>query len=156
MKILNKKEAAEIASKINEIYDSNINFDNFVVLLTGRENKIWLASRKIFEIKLENLKINSIGLYFGREDRGKFRLSVEGAQMIGKTAKKNICEIEDVWNFLRGFDVKPTKEVNCNENEYVLVKYKEDILGIAKLQDGMLKSVLPKARKITSLTKYEN
>ena len=156
MKVLNKKEIKEIAEKLNSIYSSKVDFNEFVVLMTGRENKIWLASRKIFEINLEELKINSIGLYFGREDNGKFRLSVEGAQIVGKTAKKNICEIKNVWDFLRGFDVAPTKMINCEENQYVIVKYKNDILGVAKLQDGILKNILPKARKITSLTKYED
>ena len=156
MKVLNKKEIRGIAEKINSAYDSNVDFSEFVVLITSKENKIWLASRKAFEINLEELKINSIGLYFGREDKGKIRLSIEGAQIVGKTAKKNICEIENVWDFLRGFDVTPTKKIDCKENQYVLVKYKEDTLGVAKLQDGVLKSVLPKARKITSLSKYED
>ncbi|MCD6576288.1 MAG: hypothetical protein J7K73_03965 [Nanoarchaeota archaeon] len=156
MKVLNKKEIKEIVEKLNYTYNSKVDFSEFVVLTTGKENKIWLASRKIFDINLSELKINSIGLYFGRDDRGKIRLSVEGAQIVGKTAKKNICEIEDVWNFLRGFDVTPTKMTGCEDGNYVLVKYKNDVLGVAKLQDGILKNVLPKARKITSLTKYES
>ena len=96
-----------------------------------------------------------MGLYIGRNDRGKIRLSVEGAQIVGKSAQKNICEIDDVWNFLRGFDVSPTKMIKCDDNEYVLVKYKTDIIGVAKLEGGTLKNILPKARKITSLSKYE-
>ncbi len=155
MKILSKKDAREFAQKVNSIYGSKLNFDEEVLLTTSKENKIWVASRKAFDINLEELKINSIGLYFGREDRGKLRLSVEGAQIVGETATKNVCEIENVWDFLRGFDVEPISTENCDEGVYVLVKHKSDILGVAKLQDGKLMNVLPKARKITSLSKYE-
>ena len=126
MKILNSKEIKEIEKDLNEIHNSKFKMTDFAVLSTSKENKIWLASKDIFKLKLDELRINSMGVYFGRIDKGKLRMSVEGAQFIAKTAKKNICEIDDFWNFMRGFDVKPTKEINCDENEYVIVKYKDN------------------------------
>ncbi len=156
MKILSKKEAKEIEKNLVETYDCEIDLTKFVILSTSKENKIWLASREIFDMNLEELKISSIGMYFGRMDKGKLRLSVEGAQIIGKTSKKNICEIKEVWDFLRGFDIKPHKLIKCEENQYVIVKNETDVLGVAKLQNEILKNVLPKSRKITSLVKYED
>ena len=148
MRILNKKEIREIERIVLDSYGVEISLNNFAVLITGKENKIWLATKEIFEIDLDELRIQAIGLYFGRIDKGKLRLSVEGAQMIGEKAKKNVCEINDVKSFLSGFDVKPSKVINCEERAFVIVKNNNDILGIAKYENGLLKNVLPKSRRI--------
>jgi NOL1/NOP2/fmu family ribosome biogenesis protein len=155
MNILSRKETEEIEERIRNTYGTEDCLKEFVVLQTGKEEKIWLASRKIFELNLEVLRINSIGLYFGRVDCGKLRLSVEGAGIVGPKAKKNIAEIDDtaIWDFLRGFDVKPSKLNEAEEGRYVLVKHKDHFIGVAKLENGMLISVLPKSRKLISLTK---
>jgi len=155
MKILSRKETAEIEERIQDVYGTEDCLKEFVVLITGKEDKIWLASRKIFELNLEALRIDSIGLYFGRVDCGRLRLSVEGAGIVGPKAKKNIAEIDEnaIWDFLRGFNVAPSKLIEAEERCYVLVKHKDCFISVAKLENGMLISVLPKSRKIISLTK---
>lgn len=152
MKILNKKEVKKIENKICSIYNSDLNLSKFVVLEKPYKKEIWLSSKDIFKIDLKKLNINSLGIYFGRVDK-KIKLSIEGSQLVGETAKKNLCEIENVWDFIRGFKVKPTKKIKCNENQYVIVKCGNNIVGSAKLKDNQLESILPKNRKIKSLTK---
>ena len=153
MKILSKKEVGEISKIISENYGAEEILKNYIVIVSGKKNKIWITNRTAAEIELKNVKVNSIGLYFGRIDKGKLRLSIEGAQMVAKSAKKNIAEIQKdaVWDFIRGFDVET--ETENLENTYVIVKCGEDILGIAKHENGKLFNVLPKARKLISLTK---
>ncbi len=152
MKILNKKEIQKIENKINKIYNSKINLTDFVVLEKPYKKEFWLSSKNIFKLDLKKFNINSIGMYFGRIDKN-MKLSVEGSQIVGKTAKKNICEIENIWDFIRGFKVNPTKKIKCDEKQYVIVKYKDKIVGSAKLKNNKLESILPKNRKIKSLTK---
>ena len=94
MKILSRKETEEIEERIQDVYGTEDCLKEFVVLITGKEDKIWLASRKIFELNLEALRIDSIGLYFGRVDCGRLRLSVEGAGIVGPKAKKNIGQMD--------------------------------------------------------------
>lgn len=155
MKILNKKEIGEIEGLIRDVYGAEDCLKNFVVLKTGKEEKIWVASKKIFELELEALRINSIGFYFGRIDRGKLRMSIEGAGIVGPKAKKNIAELDEnsIWDYIRGFDVTPSSLKNTEENSYVLVKYEKSWIGVAKLADEQLFNVLPKSRKIISLSK---
>lgn len=148
--ILSKKEIRKIEEKLNKTYGCKLNLSGFVVLITSKEKKIWIASKDVFKKDLKKLRINSIGLYFGRFDKNKIRLSIEGAQIVGKDAKRNVCEIEDFWSFIRGFDVKPKKKIKCSD-EYVIVKYKGDVLGIGKLKNDTLKNILPKSRRIISL-----
>jgi NOL1/NOP2/fmu family ribosome biogenesis protein len=155
MNILSKKETKEIERLIERVYGAEDSLKGYIVLNTGKENKIWLASPKIFEMKLELLRISNIGLYFGRIDQGRLRMSVEGAGIVGPKASKNTAEIDEaaLWEFLRGFDVKPASLENAEEGTYVIVRCGKEWIGVSKLQNNMLMSCLPKSRKIISLTK---
>lgn len=155
MKILNRKEITVIENYIKDLYGAEKALSDFVVLKTGKEDKLWIASRGIFELNLELLRINNIGVYFGRFDRDKLRMSVEGVGIIGPKAKKNIAEInkEGLWDFVRGFDVDPISLDQTKERSYVLVRYKNQWVGTAKLEDNKLCNFLPKSRKIISLSK---
>ena len=154
MKILNKKEIKEIESKIEEIYDAKNSLEGFTIMTTGKKEKIWITNRDVFKIDLEKLRINSIGLYFGRIDSGKIKLSVEGSIIVGAKAKNGIIKIneEQLWDFIRGFDINLLNPGE-NKRDYVLVKYEKNWIGIGKIDDGILKNALPKSRKIQSLTK---
>jgi NOL1/NOP2/fmu family ribosome biogenesis protein len=131
MQVLSKKEIREIDVLLRECYNVEI-LKEFVVLKTSKENKIWITNKDVFELDIEKLRANSIGLYFGRVDNNRLRLSVEGAQIVGPHANKNIAELDE-------------------KGAYVLIKFKNNWLGIGKLENGIIKSVLPKSRKIISL-----
>ena len=146
--ILNREQVRQIEDYIEEIYGDKIDLWKFVVVKTGNKERVWIINRDISRIPIEKLRINSVGLYFGRWDRKKFRLSIEGSMMI--KPRKNFVEIEDWKNFVLGFNIK--KKCNCDENEYVIVKYKGDTLGIAKYHNGILENVLPKGRKLKKLS----
>ena len=152
MRILNKKEVKKIENKINGIYNSDLSLSKSVVLEKPYKKEIWISSKDIFKTNLNNLNIFSIGMYLGRIEK-HVKLSVEGSQLVGATAKKNVCEIENVWDFIRGFKIEPTKKIKCDENQYVIVRYNENVVGSAKLKNNQLESILPKNRKIKSLTK---
>ncbi len=152
MKILNKKEIKKIENKIYSIYNSDLKLSKFAVMEKQYKKEIWLSSKNIFKLDLKKFNISSLGMYLGRFDKN-IKLGVEGSQLVGEKAKKNVCEVEDVWNFIRGFKIKPTKKIKCDENQYVIVKYEDNIIGSAKLKNNQLESILPKNRKIKSLTK---
>lgn len=154
MRIFNRKQIKEVQELANKTYDANLELVEFAMLSTSKKEKLWVTNRGILENDFKPMRLNSVGVYFGRIHHGKLRLSIEGAQMVGKTAKKNVAEItkEQVWDFIRGFDVS-TETESLEENAYVLVKNNEDILGIAKYVSGTLENILPKSRKLTSLTK---
>jgi len=158
MGLLNSKERRRLSETIKDIYGSSDFLSNFGILKTSNRDRLWLVAKKIFEVDMQKLRVQSAGLYFGRFDNGMLRLSIEGAQLIGKTAKKNIVEIskDDVWHYMRGFNIKPIEKINTKNNSYVLVRHDKDILGIAKLVNDELENVLPKSRKLISLTKENN
>jgi NOL1/NOP2/fmu family ribosome biogenesis protein len=155
MTVLTNKEKKELEKTLDENYGSSDVLTEFVVLKSGKEDKLWIAQKGVFQINTKGLRVQNVGLYFGRLDRGVLRLSIEGAQLVAKTATKNIVELnkEQLWDFLRGFNVAATKKTNTRDKSYVLVRFGTDCLGIAKLVGNELENVLPKSRKLISLTK---
>lgn len=150
IKILKENEIERIEKIIEKNYGTALNLKNFLVLETS-ENKIWIASKDILNLNLEKLNINSIGLYIGKLKRNdKIHLSLEGSQLVGKNATKNvvILDEEHTKKFMQGSDIKPTKEINCEYHNFVIVKFGEEILGSSLLTEEKLKNLIPKSRRI--------
>lgn len=147
-KILNSKEAKEIEEILKKNYECELRLRDYVVILTA-DDKVWICSRDVAKIELKNLKrVNAIGLYFGKLKRnGKIQLSIEGSMLVGKTAKKNVAIVEDIWDFVKGKDVKCLCE-NCEKDNFVIVKHGSDFFGCGVLREGnVIENILPKSRR---------
>ncbi len=146
---LTKREIKEIEEIIRKNYGANFKFKD-IVFKTSKD-KIWILSRMFKNIDISRVVINSAGLYFGRLKRNKkIKLSIEGAQLIGENATKNIVEVdeEEAKRFIQGLNIKRFKKVNAELNNFVLVKYKKDILGVGILRETHVENLLPKSRRI--------
>ena len=147
-KILNSKEVREILKMIKQQWGSEM--DLGCGFLEGKDGDIFLMSRDVEKLDLENLHINSLGLYFGQLRNGELRLSIEGSQIVGKAAAKNVVELDDrefkLW--LRGEDIEKTAE-NCSG--YVLIKHNKDFIGCGKCKEGKILNFVPKARRVANL-----
>jgi len=144
LKILNSKEKKEIFKKIKEQWDAEFKED-YDFLMTEQE-KIYIVNKEIAKIDFSKIKINSIGMYFGKIFKEEIRLSVEGAQLIGKKAEKNIIELNDseARSYMKGNDID--KKSDCSG--FVLLKNNKDFIGTAKYKDGKIMNYMPKERRI--------
>jgi NOL1/NOP2/fmu family ribosome biogenesis protein len=104
------------------------------------------VNKEIAKIDFSKIKINSIGMYFGKLFKDELRLSVEGAQLVGKKAKKNIIELNDgeARSYMKGNDIE--KDSDCSG--FVLLKNNKDIIGTAKYSNGKIMNYMPKERRI--------
>ena len=144
LKILNNKEVKEIL----KLLDNQFGFKeklNYVFLM-NKKNKVYIVNRDIERIDIDNLRIDAIGLYFGEVNHGALRLSIEGSQMIGKRARKNIVELdkEDAELWSMGNDID--KEFNVYG--FVILKYKKDFIGCGKYKEGRIFNYVPKERRL--------
>ncbi|NQU97984.1 hypothetical protein HQ533_00815 [Candidatus Woesearchaeota archaeon] len=144
LKILNSKEVKKILKVLKEQFG----FDEKLayVFLRNKKDRLYVINRDVEKIELEKLRIDSIGMYFATIMPEGIRLSIEGSQVIGPKAKKNILEIDneqfDKW--LKGEDF----EVKTKFKDFVLVKHKEDFLGCGKVKNNVLLNYVPKARRL--------
>ncbi|MFC2133906.1 hypothetical protein ACFLTH_04755 [Bacteroidota bacterium] len=144
LKILNSKEV----KKILKILESQFGFKDKLefVFLQSSKDRLYIVNRDIERIELEKLRVNALGLYFATIAKDGIRLSIEGSQIIGPKAKKNILELTDFqfefW--LKGIDMKIENDLEG----FVLVKHGKDFVGCGKLKEGTLLNYVPKSRRL--------
>jgi len=152
IKFLKKEEKLKIEEILKKEYETDFSFQEFSLFL--KENKIFLCSKEIEEKKEIFLKINffSFGLFFGElKKNDRILLSLEGGQMIALSARKNIAFLDEksLRNFLLGFNILGTKEINCKEEAFVLLKYRDDLVGIGKKKKNYIENLTVKTRRLS-------
>lgn len=145
-KILNSREAKKIIEIINKQYGTESKMPDFSFLL--KEDKLYIVSKDFRDFELT--RIYNIGLYFARVDEGSVRLSIEGSQLIGEHATKNIVVLDkdSIQKWISGFDI----ETNEKSSDFVLIKYKNDFYGSGKISNGKILNFTPKERRIYNLS----
>ena len=145
LRVLNRKEIKELFNKIKEQYGIE-SLELEYVFLRNNEDKIFIANRDIARIDLNKIKVNNIGLYFCAIENDEVRLTVEGTQLIGKKATKNIVELdsEQVKEWFKGNDIEVEKDISG----FVILKHNNDFLGSGKYKNNKIINFLPKERRI--------
>ena len=145
LKILNKKEIKQILNSIEKQWGAKLKLDYGFL---KKDNRIFVIEKDIAKIELSKLRINSIGLYFCEIYDG-VRLSIEGSQIVGKAATKNIAEIdgEQARRWLKGEDL----ELKGNYSGFIILKNKDDIFGNGKYKNGNILNFVSKERRINAI-----
>lgn len=148
-----KKSLKPLASKDKKLLLALIkkqwsaDFKPELVFFRNEKDKIYAVHKDIAKIDLSGARINSVGLYFGEQKKGELRLSIEGSQLIGPIAKKNVVELskDEVLDWLRGEDLQK----DCNCTGFVIIKHNDDFMATGKYtQDKMILNFVPKARRL--------
>jgi len=157
-RILNTRDIKGVLETLNRQWgaDPKKKFSQYVVLLSTKD-RLYLLSRDFANVDDKKLRIDSAGLYFGEimENR-EIRLSIEGSQLIGPMAEKNIADLDDgetkLW--LSGADL----EKDVKAEGFLILKNKNretgkyDFLGCGKYkkEEKKILNYVPKTRRITS------
>ena len=144
LKILNKKEIKNILSIIKKQFDADVKLD--YVFLVNNKNRLYIVNKEAFDINIDKLKINSFGLYFGEFRDDGLRLSIEGSQLIGPKAKKNVLELDNkqAREWLKGYD----SSLKLKERGFVIIRNKNDFLGCGKVVENKILNYVPKTRRL--------
>lgn len=145
-KFLNKKKIKEIISLIEKQFGCTPNLDNYAFLISDKE-KIYIVNKNIEKIPFDNLRINSIGIYFCEVKNNEIRFSIEGSQMIGKYAKINVIDInsDQAKEWLSGKNLDTDQE---DIKGFVIIKSGKDFLGCGKIKNNEIMNYVPKIRRM--------
>ncbi len=146
LKILNTRDVKEIL----KILDKQFGYSekpNYTMLMSAKD-KVYLINSDLQRIDLNNVKIDSIGLYFGEHKDGKFRLSLEGSMLIGNKLKKNVVElnIDERNQWLKGEAL--IKDLG-EEAKFLVLKCGDDIIGCGRYKEKRVFNYMPKARRLS-------
>ncbi len=114
----------------------------------NNKGRIFIVSPDIEKIDFKKLRINNLGLYFANHSDNSLRLTIEGSQIIGPLATKNVIEIskEEVTEWMRGEPLNKT----ITQTEFVIIKHENDYLGCGRKSGETIANFLPKSRRIKS------
>ena len=143
LEILNTRKIKEIKELIKEQWDCQLKLD--YGFLKSRKDKIYIINKGISKLDLSKLKIDSLGLYLGQLTDKGLRLSIEGSQIIGPAAKKNVIELNEkqTEEWFRGYDL----DIKLDYIGFVILKHKNDFLGCGKSTKEKILNFVPKARR---------
>ena len=129
-RILNRKEIKKVMEIIKSQWSADVRLD-YAFFISGKD-RIYIINKEIANFELGSLRINSVGLYFGEYTNGSLRLSIEGSQIIGRYAKKNIIEIdyENARKWMNGQTIEIKNNIGLEG--FVILKNKNDFLGCGK------------------------
>lgn len=120
-------------------------FKGYTFLKKGKN--IWIFSGDPSTIR-DIGRIETIGVKFLTITKKALKPTTTFLQIFGKYATKNIVNLEseeEMIQFMMGGLIK--KKFNV-EKGYVIVKYKDDVLGCGLYSDVGLVSQIPKARRV--------
>lgn len=145
MQILNKKQVKEILNLMKKQWNCDSTFD--YVFLQKPDGKLFIINKEVFALDQSRLRVNSMGLYIAEIKGTDIRLSIEGSQLIGPKATKNVIELskEQARSWLKGEDIQVTGDYSG----FVILKHNNDFLGSGKYKQGTVLNFVPKTRRIS-------
>ena len=155
IQILDKTKKKKFIEKISYL---GIEKFNFLLMRSGSEKlRAYSGSLSVDEIIRiwTEMRVESIGLYFGKETEDETRLTLDAMHILKDQITKNIIEVnsgqEEQWFF--GKDIELTEEQREKYKDvqgFVAIKSDGDIIGNGKISSDkkMISNFLPKERRI--------
>ena len=145
--ILNSKDRKLILKDLREMFSIE-KLPEVIYFCFNKKEKVYIATREIFEMQRDELRVNMFGMYFGKIMKDGFRLSLEGLNLVKDQIKTNIFNLttEQFREWILGRDIEVENEED--KNTYLIMKYQKDFVGVGKLKNNNIINYLPKSRKL--------
>lgn len=142
--VLNSRDVKHIYEQLEQQYGFKEKLP--YAFLKNNQDKLYIIHRDVDEIDAQDLHIDTLGLYFATQYPEALRLSMEGSQILGVNAHKNILDLtkEQTKSWFRGEDLEVPSELNG----FQILRSGPDYLGCGKASKGKLYNYLPKTRRI--------
>lgn len=147
IQILKGKELELFEEKLKEQF--GIKKIEGTIMKKGEE-KVFLFSGNIteenFRLLEENVFIERVGTYIAKIEEYGIRLSIEGSQILKDQITENIIDLdeEEMNTWMHGEEVLKETE----NTGYVIIRYKEDMLGTGKASKQKITNFIPKSRRL--------
>jgi NOL1/NOP2/fmu family ribosome biogenesis protein len=146
--IWTSKQAKEFLARVREQWGGDWKPEE--AFIASPKGKIFLVSRDLAKIDWQKLRISSVGCYVAELRDERVRLSIEGSQLIGPHATKNIIDLDadEFMRWLKGDDIPLGKRAEGLGPGFILVRNNKDYCGSGPLKGNLLLNMVPKARRL--------
>lgn len=143
-KVLDRDELAELKERLTKSY--GIEEIPFTIIKSGKR-KYRISTKEAARIRRAQI----VGVYVMKETPFGLMLSIEGTQLLGPLAKKNVLELPKnmVQRWMRGEDIE-ISDINRDKIEQglVIIRSGDLFLGCGFYDGQRIRNLLPKARKV--------
>ncbi|MBW2989177.1 hypothetical protein KY358_02555 [Candidatus Woesearchaeota archaeon] len=146
LRVLERKSRKLFMESLRKTFGFEGKLDYY--FLTNNKNKIFIVNKKINEIDIAKIRVNSIGLYIAEFSNNEARLSIEGSQIIGPEATRNVVELDEkkAREWIKGRDI----ETKAKAKGFVILRCGDDYLGSGRVKEGRILNFVPKARRLNA------
>ncbi len=145
---LRKRESDNIKELLLDTYGFKMPNDWMLYYLGNF--RVWVLRDEFFELPLDKLNVEVMGFYLCYFDGKLLRLSIKGAEIVGKSADKNVLDIteREAEDLIRGFDVDKETELDA---EYIILKSPKGIIGVGRNHKHKVLCQIKKNRRVRNL-----
>ena len=145
---LNKKEIKRILEQVEKQwgFTEEMNY----VFFKNNKQRVSIVNKELAQLDLSKLRLNSLGMYFCEVmSSGEIRLSIEGSQLVGPFATKNVVPVsqEQAKQWLYGQDL----ELPASVHGFVILQFGNYFIGCGRYKDGLISNHVSKNRRIGTL-----
>jgi NOL1/NOP2/fmu family ribosome biogenesis protein len=120
--------------------------DNFQFYTLGKDS-VYLVPGEVAKFDTQDFRVEIKGLYFSHYDQEYLRLSPEGAQIVEKTAVKNVLDItnEEAEKMIRGYDLEKENSLDAS---FVILRCPKGVIGVGKNHKTRVLCQISKSRRV--------
>jgi len=147
LQILNKVQKQEIEKKLKKQF--GISEIPGMLVKRGAE-RIFLFQGDFTDKQVKQLEhtvpIERVGIYFAKEQNNQVRLSIDAIHLFKDQITKNIFELNDeqAQEFMQGNELN----ISTKNQGFIILKYKENLLGTGKASENKITNFIPKNRRL--------
>jgi NOL1/NOP2/fmu family ribosome biogenesis protein len=146
MIILTSKEKKKLIEQLNNQF--GIEKIEYPIIKFGNDRfRIFTGelSKDILDALQKELRIETAGLYFAKQEKDGLRLTIDGILLLKNQIAKNIIELDQkqTLEWLKGQELY-IKYSNC----FVILKHDNDFLGCGKSTGKKITNFVPKERRL--------
>jgi len=145
---LRKREADKVKDLLLELYGFTMPKE-WMLYYLGK-GRVWVLKEEFFNLPIDKLNVEVMGFYLCHFENEIFRLSIYGAQLVAKSATKNVLEIteKEADELIRGFDIDKATNLDA---EYIILKSPIGVIGVGKNHKTKILCQIKKNRRIRNL-----
>ena len=151
LKILNKNQKQEVLNKLKKQFGVS-ELKGFLIQHGAERLFLFQGDftlKQIYNLE-QTIPVERVGIYFGKIQNEKIRLSIEGVHVLKEQITKNIFELkkEQAEQWMMGQELN----IQTGKKEFLIMKYKNDFLGCGKASELKIGNYIPKNRRLKNKT----
>lgn len=148
--LLKKSKKEELINKLSFYYGTNLDkLKSYDFYMNEKTRKVQICK---VDTTINLRRVMNLGIYFGTyHDENRFRLSIEGSQLVKPTKNFLILKKENLKSYLAAENlfVEEIEKFDWQDNSpFLIVIYDKENLGCVNIKGKEILNYIPKSRKL--------